>query len=169
MLTAVLLPILLVTQTLAKETVIGSTNVTRVDATIACAGATAPEAFPQLKQLGFTSILNLRREQEQGADIPGAKAAAATAGLKYIHIPVDGAQPDPKSAEAFIAAVTDKANQPVFIHCASANRVGAMWMIKRVLVDGWDVPRATEEAEAIGLTNPKLKQFALDYISSRRK
>ena len=40
--------------------------------------------------------------------------------------------------------MTDPANQPAYIHCASANRVGAMWLIKRVVVDGWDVPRATE-------------------------
>ena len=169
MLTAVLLPILLLAQTLTKETIAGSTNVTRVDATIACAGATSPEAFAQIKQLGFTSIVNLRREQEPGADIPGAQSAAAAAGLRYIHIPVDSGQPDAKSAEAFLAAVTDKANQPVFIHCGSANRVGAMWLVKRVLVDGWDIPRATAEAETIGLRSPAMKQFALDYINARRK
>ena len=39
--------------------------------------------------------------------------------------------------DSFLAAVADKSNQPVFIHCGSANRVGGMWMIKRVLQDGW--------------------------------
>ena len=166
---ALLLPILIFVQTPTKEEIAGSTNVTRVDATIACAGATTPEAFPEIRKLGFTSILNLRREQEPGVDIPGAKAAAATAGLKYIHIPVDGAKPDPESAKAFIAAVTDKSNQPVFIHCASANRVGAMWLIKRVVVDGWDIPKATEEATVIGLTSEPLKKFAVDYATAHKK
>jgi uncharacterized protein (TIGR01244 family) len=152
-----------------KTTVPGAVNVTRVDAAIACGGATTPEAFPELKKLGFSSIVNLRREQEPGVDIPGAKAAAATAGLKYVHIPVDGANPDPKSVEAFLAAVTNKANQPAYIHCGSANRVGAFWLIKRVVVDGWEIPRATEEAVTIGLTNEALKKFAIDYATANKK
>jgi hypothetical protein len=50
------------------------------------------------------------------------------------------------------------------VHCGSANRVGAMWLIKRVKLDGWDVDRATAEAETIGLRSPGLKEFALEYV-----
>ncbi len=164
-----MLSMLLLAQAPEKTTLPGATNVTRVDATVMCGGATTPQAFPELKKLGFNSIVNLRREQEPGADVPVSKTAASAAGLKYIHIPFDAANPDPTIAETFIGAVTDKANQPVYIHCASANRVGALWLIKRVLVDGWDVPRATAEAEAIGLTNPGLKKFAVDYAETRKK
>jgi len=39
-----------------------------------------------------------------------------------------------------------------------------MWMIKRALQDGWTVERAQTEAEAIGLQNPQLKEFAANYI-----
>ena len=70
--------------------------------------------------------------------------------------------------DSFLAAVADKSNQPVFIHCGSANRVGGMWMIKRVLQDKWAMDRATKEAEAIGLTNPQLKMFATDYIAKHQ-
>jgi uncharacterized protein (TIGR01244 family) len=166
---SLMLSMLLAAQAPQKTTVPGATNVTRVDATVMCGGATTPAAFPHLKQLGFNSIVNLRREQEPGADIPSSKTAASEAGLKYIHIPFDSANPDPKIADTFIAAVTQKSNQPVYIHCASANRVGALWLIKRVLVDGWEVPKATEEAVAIGLTNPGLKQYALDYVEKHKK
>jgi uncharacterized protein (TIGR01244 family) len=166
---SLMLSMLLVAQAPQKTTLPGATNVTKVDATVVCGGATTPAAFPELKKLGFKSIVNLRREQEPGADIPGAKTAAAGSGLKYIHIPFDSAKPDPKIADTFIAAVTDKANQPIYIHCASANRVAAMWMIKRVVVDGWEIPRATEEAEAIGLTHEALKKFALDYVETHKK
>ena len=160
---------LMLAQAPEKATLPGATNVTRVDATVMCGGATSPEAFPQLKKDGFAAIINLRRESEPGADIPAAAAAAAGAGLKFIHIPFDAANPDTKDVETFLRAVTDASNQPVYIHCASANRVGAMWLIKRVVVDGWDVERASKESEAIGLTNPKLKQFAIDYATAHRK
>jgi uncharacterized protein (TIGR01244 family) len=153
----------------AKVELEGSTNVTRVDATIACAGATSPAAFAEIRRQGFASIINLRREQEPGADIPAARAAAQQAGLKYVHVPVDGARPDPASAEAFINAVTDPSNQPAFVHCGTANRVAAMWLIKRVVVDGWDVERARGEAKLIGLTNADLERFALDYAATHRR
>ena len=41
--------------------------------------------------------------------------------------------------------------------------------MKRVLVDGWDVQRALEEATALGLTNPALRQFMLDEIKKRKQ
>lgn len=163
-----MLSLLFVAQAPQPMTLPGATNVTRVDATVACGGATTPAAFAELKKLGFKSVVNLRREQEPGADIPAAKAAAAGAGLNYIHLPFDSANPDPKVADNFIIAVTDKANHPVYIHCASANRVGAMWLIKRVVVDGWDIDKATKEAEAIGLSNAGLKQFAVDYATKNK-
>jgi len=151
-----------------KQTLPGATNVTRVDATVACGGATTAEAYPELKNLGFKSVINLRRESEAGADIAGAKTAAAASGLTFIHIPVDAANPTPEGAETFLTAVSNRENQPVYIHCASANRVGAMWLIKRVVLDGWEIERATAEAEAIGLTNPALKQFAIDYAAKHK-
>jgi uncharacterized protein (TIGR01244 family) len=166
---AVMLSLFFAAQAPTKMEIPGARNATRVDATIACGGALAPEASSELKKLGFTSIVNLRRQEEPGVDIPASKSAAEAAGLKYIHIPFDAANPDPKVVEAFLAAVTDKANQPVYIHCGSANRVGAMWLIKRVLVDGWDVPRATDEAVIIGLTSEGLKKFAIDYATSHKK
>ena len=68
----------------------------------------------------------------------------------------------------FIKAVTDKKNQPAFIHCASANRAAALWLVKRIVVDQWDVERASTEAAALGLTNPALKTFALEQAQARK-
>jgi uncharacterized protein (TIGR01244 family) len=140
----------------------GVVNYTRVDATVACGGATSIEALPELKKNGFASVINFRTAQESGANIDQAKAKAAEVGLKYIHIPFQ--TPTPEIAETFLKAVSDKSNQPVYIHCASANRVGAMWFIKRVKLDGWDTDKAMKEAETIGLKAPNLRQFALDYV-----
>jgi len=144
----------------------GVTNYTRVDATVACAGATPVQALSELKKNGFVSVINFRMPQEQGANIDEAKAEAAKVGLKYIHLPHQ--TPTPEIAEVFLKAVADPANQPVYIHCASANRVGAMWFIKRVKLDRWDVDRAMKEAEAIGLRAPNLKTFALEYVAATR-
>jgi uncharacterized protein (TIGR01244 family) len=147
----------------------GVTNYSRVDATVGCGGATQPAAMAALKKEGFTSVVNLRLATEAGAEIEASRSAAQAAGLKYIHLPFDAAHPDPSLVDRFLAAVSDTSNQPVFIHCASANRVGAVWMIKRALKDGWDVDKARAEAEAIGLSNPRLKTFATEYIAAHKK
>jgi uncharacterized protein (TIGR01244 family) len=144
----------------------GVSNYTRVDATVACAGATPVQALPELKKDGFASIINFRLAEEQGANIDESKAMAAKVGLKYIHLPLR--TPTAEIADAFLKAVADPANQPVYIHCGSANRVGAMWFIKRVKLDGWDTGRAMKEAEAIGLRSENLKAFALEYVGAKK-
>ncbi len=142
----------------------GVRNYTRVDATVACAGATPPEAMAVLRERGFNAVINFRTAGENGATVDAGREAAEAAGLKYIHIPFR--QPSPEVVESFLAAVAEPANQPVFIHCGSANRVGAMWLIKRVQQDGYSVDDAVAEAEAIGLRSAALKDFALGYLDA---
>ncbi len=140
----------------------GTINYTRIDATVACAGATTVDAIPAIKADGFKAIINLRQASEEGANIDASKRAATAAGLKYFHIPFSGSDPKVETVDQFLAAVKDPANSPVFIHCASANRAGMMWLIKRVAVDGWPIDKATAEAERSGLSIPRLNSFALE-------
>lgn len=152
-----------------KIDVPGIRNFSRVDATIGCGGATDVSAMPALKKDGFVSVINLRLASEAGANVDEEGNAARAAGLKYIHLPFDAAAPDSKVVDNFLAAVATKANQPIFIHCGSANRVGGVWMIKRVLQDGWAIDRARTEAQAIGLRDPQLDAFAVKYIGEHRR
>lgn len=151
-----------------KMDVPGIRNYSRVDATVGCGGQVDPAAMAGLRKEGFVSVINLRLPTEPDANVDAGRAAAQAAGLKYIHLPFNAASPDPKVVESFLAAVSDKSNQPVFIHCGSANRVGGVWMIKRVLQDGWTIDKARVEAEAIGLNNPQLAAFAVEYINTHR-
>ena len=156
-------------QGVTKETVPGVTNFARVETTIACAGATTPAAVAGIKKMGYASIINLRQASEAGADIEGEAAAAKAAGITYVHLPFNAASPDPAVVDAFLKAVTAPANQPAFVHCASANRAAAMWMIKRIQVDKWDADRAGAEAAALGLTSAALKTFALNYVQAHKQ
>ena len=156
-------------QQVSKDPVAGINNLSRLETTIACAGAINPDvAVPEIKKMGFVSIINLRQASESGADIEKEAAVAQAAGLRYVHIPFNGASPDPKAADQFIAAITAKGAEPAFVHCASGNRAAAMWFIKRLVVDRWDVERATSEATALGLSNAALRQFAIDYAQTKR-
>jgi uncharacterized protein (TIGR01244 family) len=146
----------------------GVRNYSRVDATVGCGGQVDPAAMASLKSEGFVSVINLRLPTEEGANVEQGRAAAQAAGLKYIHLPFNAASPDPKVVDSFLAAVADRANQPVFIHCGSASRVGGMWTIKRALQDKWPLEKALAEGKAIGLNNPGLETFITDYIKSHQ-
>ena len=156
-------------QQVTKQTVPGITNFARVETTVACAGAVEASAVPDIKKLGFASIINLRQASEQGANIEGEGAAAKAAGLAYYSIPLNAQAPDPNVVPTFLAAITTKGNQPAFIHCAGGGRAAAMWMIKRMQVDGWDQQKASDEAAALGLANERLKQFAIDWVNTHKK
>ena len=146
----------------------GVRNYSRVDATVGCGGQVDPAAMASLKSEGFVSVINLRLPTEEGANVEQGRAAAQAAGLKYIHLPFNAASPDSKVVDSFLAAVADRANQPVFIHCGSASRVGGMWTIKRALQDKWPLEKALAEGKAIGLNNPGLETFITDYIKSHQ-
>jgi len=154
-------------QGVKKEQIAGISTFTRLDTTIACGGATSVDAIPELKKMGYRSIINVRMASEAGAAVEAEGEAARGAGMNYIHLPFNPQSPDPMLIDNFIAAVTATDNQPAYIHCGSANRVGAMWFIKRVKLDGWETDRAMKEAEQIGLRAPALRQFALDYVANR--
>jgi uncharacterized protein (TIGR01244 family) len=159
----------LAAQTVTKDAVPGVTNFARLETTVACGGATTSEALPHLKKMGFKSVINLRVAAEPGADIPAAEAAAKSAGLNFVHVPYAVNNPDPTMVDRFLAAVTTPANQPAYIHCAGGSRAAGLWMIKRVIVDKWDVQRATTEAEGLGLSSAPVKKFALNYIETHKQ
>src|SRR6185295_3911409 len=147
----------------------GAMNVMRLETTVACGGATKPEAVPEIKKFGFASIINLRQPTENGADIEGEAAAAKTAGIRFYNIPFNGQSPDPAVADRFLDTITAPGNEPAYIHCAAGNRAAAMWMIKRLVVDHWDSDKAATEAQALGMTSAALKEFAINYAQTHKR
>jgi uncharacterized protein (TIGR01244 family) len=156
-------------QQVTQENVPGIDNFKRLETTIACAGATSAQSVPELKKMGYASIINLRLPTENGANIDEEAAAAKQADIKFIHIPFNGQSPDPAAADKFLDVITTPANNPALIQCASANRAAMMWMIKRLVVDHWDADKAGDEAKQLGLTSGALREFAVNYASSHKR
>ena len=150
-------------QEVTKENVEGVVNFARAATTVACGGATKPEALAALKDMGFVAVFNLRLANEPGNDVAAEEAAAKAVGVKFVHLPMRVNPPDPKTADRFLEIIMKPGYQPAFIHCAGGGRAAALWMIKRIVIDKWDPARAGEEAAALGLSHGGLKQFALDY------
>jgi len=152
-----------------KRDVPGIVNFATVETTVACAGAIKPESVAEIKKMGFTAIFNLREPNEPGVDIDAEAAAAKAAGINFVNLPFNGSKPDPVVVDRFLKAITTPGNQPAFIHCAGGNRAAAMWFIKRLMVDKWDVERASAEAKDLGFTSAALKTFALDYVDKHKQ
>jgi len=156
-------------QEVTKENVDGITNLHRLSTVVACSGAIKPEVVPQIKKMGFVSIINLREPTENGANIEGEGAAAKAEGLRYYSIPFNGMNPSTAAADEFVKDISASGTEPAFIHCAGGGRAATMWFIKRMVVDHWDEPRAEKEATDLGMNSPTLKQFAIDYAKSHQR
>jgi uncharacterized protein (TIGR01244 family) len=122
------------------------------------------EHFADLKKRGVKAVLNLRTPGEHRAD--EEKAAVEAVGLRYINVPVNYREPADADVDAFLKITDDPANRPMFIHCTAAIRVGAFWLIRRVVRDGMSWDAALEESRKVGLVNaPHLEEFAKAYIA----
>ncbi len=130
-------------------------------------GATDPSAMPALEDMGFTTVINLRLSSEEGASVDASRRAAEAAGMNYIHLPLD-----PRSStvgetvSSFLAAAGDTADQPIYVHCHSGTRAAAVWMIGRVIKDGWTADAAAKEARAIAEKPDEAIEFANAYLSN---
>ena len=119
---------------------------------LAVAGQPSAAGLAQLKAMGFRTVVNLRTEQEGAKD---EESAVKAAGLAYVSVPVTAETLSQADADAVGRVIDDPAAGPVLLHCASANRVGAVWALLRVR-QGKTLDEAEAEGRAIGLKSPAL-------------
>src|SRR5512145_882218 len=129
----------------AQENLSDIRNFLRVNKDFCTGGQPRLEHLEKLKAEGVKAIINLRQPSEHRAAEEEAKAKEL--GLRYFNIPVAYGNPKDEQATEFLKITDDPANRPAFIHCTAAIRVGAFWLIRRVLRDGWKFEDALEEAK----------------------
>ena len=142
-------------------------NFLRVNEQVCTGGQPSLDDLAKLKAEGVKAVINLRQPSEYNSAEEASKAKEL--GLRYFNIPVNAAEPKDEQVDEFLKVTADPQNRPAFIHCRSAGRVGAFWMIRRVLVDGWKIEDSENEAKKIGLSNPVLIEFARGYIQRHTK
>lgn len=147
----------------------GIQNFLKINTEFCSGGQPTLAQLAELKGQGITTVVNLRTVGENGFDAPAEEAEVKKLGMKYFHIPVANAGPKDEQADEFLKVTDDAKNRPVFIHCGSANRVGAFFMIRRVLRDGLTFDAAKTEATKIGLRSAVLEEFAKQYIEKNKK
>jgi uncharacterized protein (TIGR01244 family) len=155
-----------------RVTVAGINNFWRVDDTVSTGGTiTSREmAIPVLKQRGIRTVINLAG----GPDAEAERKAVEAAGMKYLLYPINAAEPQKAPVEDVTKALNDRANFPIFIHSGAGHRAAVALMIKRVMIDGWDIEKAGIEAASAGmvLSNdmaPVWWKFIRDYFNAHGK
>jgi len=138
-----------------------------LDENFATGGQPKGDAYGKAAASGFRSVVSLRMATE-GIDLVRERGQVESAQMRYFNIPVNSASPRVEQADEFLRIARDKANHPMLVNCATANRVGAFMMIFRVVEQGWTEEKGLDEAIKIGLRGEELKKFAKDYITSHK-
>ena len=108
------------------------------------AGQPAAGDWQAIAARGVTTVVNLRTASEmQGRD---EAAEVRAAGMRYVEIPVAGADGITDANARLLRDALAGANGPVLVHCASANRAGALLAVSEARYGG----AAPEQAIALG-------------------
>jgi protein tyrosine phosphatase (PTP) superfamily phosphohydrolase (DUF442 family) len=125
-------------------------------------------AYARAAVNGYRSVLTLRSKQD-GVDVVRERLMVEQTKMRYFNITTSAKLPRPERVDEFLSLVRDKANHPMLINCAFAERVAPFMMILRISEQGWSEEKAVEEASRSGLKSDQLKKFAKDYLEHRKK
>lgn len=132
--------------------------------TVMTAGQPTEAQLRELASAGVTTILDLRpATEERGYD--EARMAEA-AGLRYRRLPVTAESLDAATFDTVREVLRIRGDSPMLVHCASANRVGAVLLPYLMLDEGMSPDEAIELATRIGLRSPELLAKAQAYINA---
>lgn len=124
-------------------------------------------AYARAAVNGYRSVLTLRSKQD-GVDVARERLMVEQTKMRYFNIPASAKLPRPERVDEFLSLVRDKANHPMLVNCAFAERVAPFMMILRISEQGWSEDKAVEEASRSGLKSDQLKKFARDYLARRK-
>lgn len=125
----------------------------------------APEDFSLLTESGIRTVVNLRTPGEQELD---EGALVRQLGMNYHHVPFRAAtELTDEALDQLRSILGNPENRPLLLHCASGNRVGAVWLAYRVLDEGQTLEEAEREAREVGLKSPSHLERAREYVGSR--
>lgn len=130
------------------------------------AGQPSKEDFKAFKDRGVKSVINLRTQDETNWD--EAKVLKEL-DLEYHHVPIKS--PEALTDETFDRLrklLNNRDERPILLHCATAQRVGAVWLAHRVLDGGVTYEAALSEAKTVGMKAPALEAKAKDYIARQK-
>lgn len=142
------------------STPFGLRNGKWIDDQLLVGGQPTEAQLEAIAKAGIRSVVNLRGEAEEGSldeaeDVHGL-------GLAYLHLPIAGAGDlDEERARRLAEWLAEPEHLPAVVHCASGNRVGALFALKAFYVDDETPDEALAKGQEHGLTSLTEKVKAL--------
>ena len=130
------------------DTVVEQGRVKPVDG-VTTSGQPDAAAFKVFADSGYVAVIDIRTAgEDRGLD---EAAVVQGLGMDYVQMPVGGRDGITYENAAKLAQLIDLYDEPVLVHCGSANRVGALFALNEYSETG-DVDKALEAGRAAGLT-----------------
>lgn len=134
---------------------------------VVTAGQPAAAQFIELARAGVKTVIDLRPPDEpRGFDEPVTVRAA---GIEYLNIPVSPTTLGDAQFDEFRRQISAERDGTVLVHCASANRVGALLIPCLILDKGRTRADALEIARRIGLRSDDLARLAISYVEKQQQ
>jgi uncharacterized protein (TIGR01244 family) len=127
---------------------------------LAFGGQPSPETLKSLGDMGFRTVVNIRTARE-GAPEEGPIVRALD--LDYVWVPVSPGTFSLEDVEAIERVLEDPDAAPVLLHCASSNRVAAVWAVIQAR-EGRTLEEAEAAARATGLHSPSMWEAVLRVL-----
>ncbi|MCW8878101.1 MAG: protein tyrosine phosphatase family protein [Kangiellaceae bacterium] len=134
-------------------------NVRFVSDELITGGQPTSKQIEQLRQLGVKNIINLRGEDEFYKF--DEKVEVESKGLNYVNLQIIGKAGVTIENAKLFAEIMSKQQGKTFVHCASGNRVGAMFALSHALNEGKSLEEAIEFGEKAGMRSLKEKVTVL--------
>ncbi|PCI35973.1 MAG: hypothetical protein COB53_10485 [Elusimicrobia bacterium] len=99
---------------------------------------------------GVKSLISLRSEAERPHPAL-VRGWAKKSNIEFYHLPIAIPQGITRENAEKLAALLDKAEKPVLLHCGTSNRVGALLALRAFYVDGWPAEEAIIFGRKAGL------------------
>ncbi len=119
---------------------------------------------------GFQSVINFRTpgEEDQPLSPEQEREKVKSAGMNYLHVPVSMEGMEMSRVDEFRKQYPSLP-QPVFAHCKTGKRAGAMMMMHTAVEKGMSGEQALEQAKTMGFEcdKPELEQFVKEYVNQR--
>ena len=126
----------------------GIYNFRRLSPNLTTSGQPTEEQFAQIASAGVRTVINLGMSDSPHA-LPNEAELLAGLGLRYIHIPVDFAEPKESDFELFADALDGLGDTLLHIHCIANYRVSAFLYRYRRERLGWTEAEARPDLDAL--------------------
>jgi protein tyrosine phosphatase (PTP) superfamily phosphohydrolase (DUF442 family) len=132
-----------------KLKIAGVPNAGKISETLLRGAQPSPQGLVELKNLGVTTIVDLRGNR---GPVARERAQAESLGMRFIDIPVSGwSAPANAQVAEFLRLFQQDPTQKVFVHCYfGSDRTGVMVAAYRMTQQNWTADQAVEEMYSFG-------------------